>query len=55
MHALFMATHSMMSTYFGSMTIVLKFPFTSAASTNGLERYKGLGIDGLGGDWGAGG
>lgn len=55
MHALFTATHSMMSTYFGSMTIVLKFPFTSAASTKGLERYKALGIDGTDGDWGEGG
>jgi hypothetical protein len=32
----------MMSTYFGSITIVLKFPFTRAASTNGLQRYKGF-------------
>jgi hypothetical protein len=32
----------MMSTYFGSMTIVLKLPLTRAASTNGLQRYKGL-------------
>jgi len=32
----------MMSTYFGSITIVLKFPFTRAASTNGLHRYKGF-------------
>lgn len=32
----------MMSTYFGSMTIVLKFPFTRAASTNGRHRYNGF-------------
>lgn len=37
----------MMSTYFGSITIVLKFPLTNAASTNGGERYKGLGIGGV--------
>jgi len=30
----------MISTYFGSITIVLKFPLTRAASTNGLHRYK---------------
>ena len=36
------ATHSMISTYFGSMTIVLKFPLTKAASTKGLQRYKGF-------------
>ena len=45
------ATHSMISTYFGSMTIVLKLPLTSAASTKGLHRYKGFwaagdGVDG---------
>jgi hypothetical protein len=32
----------MMSTYLGSITIVLKFPLTSAASANGLERYNGF-------------
>lgn len=32
-----------MSTYFGSITMVLKFPFTSAASTKGLLKYSGLG------------
>lgn len=32
----------MISTYFGSMTIVLKFPLTKAASTKGLQRYKGF-------------
>jgi hypothetical protein len=32
----------MMSTYLGSITIVLKLPFTSAASANGLERYNGF-------------
>jgi hypothetical protein len=31
-----------MSTYFGSMTIVLKLPLTRAASTKGLQRYKGF-------------
>ena len=36
------ATHSIISTYFGSMTIVLKLPLTSAASTKGLHRYKGF-------------
>ena len=43
------ATHSMISTYFGSMTMVLKFPLTKAASTKGLQRYKGFGTT-----WGAG-
>lgn len=33
----------MMSTYLGSITMVLKFPLTSAASTKGLHRYKGFG------------
>ena len=32
----------MMSTYFGKSTIVLKFPFTSAASAKGEQRYRGL-------------
>jgi hypothetical protein len=32
----------MMSTYFGSITMVLKLPLTRAASTNGLQRYKGF-------------
>lgn len=47
----------MISTYFGSITIVLKFPFTRAASTNGLLRYRGLGTVtmGDGGDDFAGG
>ena len=34
------------------MTIVLKLPFTKAASTNGLQRYKGFeggGVDSGGG------
>lgn len=39
---LFTATHSMISTYFGSMTIVLKLPLTRAASTNGLHKYNGF-------------
>jgi hypothetical protein len=34
------------------MTIVLKLPLTSAASTNGLERYNGFGADGVWGDRG---
>ena len=38
----------MISTYFGSMTIVLKFPLTKAASTKGLQRYKGFEIAGTG-------
>ena len=38
----------MMSTYFGSMTIVLKFPLTRAASTNGRHRYRGLASEGIG-------
>lgn len=43
----------MTSTYFGNTTIVLKFPFTRAASTKGLQRYSGLfggadGADGVG-------
>jgi hypothetical protein len=42
-HVLFTATHSMMSTYFGSITMVLKLPLTKAASTKGLHRYKGFG------------
>lgn len=42
----------MISTYFGSMTIVLKLPLTSAASTNGLHRYNGFCVagDGVDGD-----
>ena len=34
----------MISTYLGNMTIVLKLPFTSAASTNGRHRYNGSGL-----------
>jgi len=45
----------MISTYFGSMTIVLKFPLTSAASTNGLQRYKGFWVPATGADGDAGG
>jgi hypothetical protein len=37
------------------MTIVLKFPLTSAASTKGLHRYSGFDNDGTTGDWGTGG
>jgi hypothetical protein len=40
----------MISTYFGCMTIVLKFPLTKAASTKGLQRYKGFGTAGTTGD-----
>jgi hypothetical protein len=40
-YALFTATHSITSTYLGSITIVLKFPFTNAASTNGRHKYNG--------------
>lgn len=43
---LFTATHSMISTYFGSMTIVLKLPLTRAASTNGLHKYNGFWVPG---------
>lgn len=49
------ATHSMMSTYFGRTTIVLKLPLTRAASTKGLQRYRGLEGDGLHGEAGTGG
>jgi hypothetical protein len=49
------ATHSMISTYFGRTTIVLKLPLTRAASTNGLHRYRGLGAPELAGDGGTGG
>jgi len=45
----------MISTYFGSMTMVLKFPLTSAASTNGLQRYKGFWVLATGADGDAGG
>ena len=45
----------MISTYLGSMTIVLKFPLTSAASTNGLQRYKGFWVPATGTDGDAGG
>jgi hypothetical protein len=43
----------MISTYFGSMTIVLKFPLTKAASTKGLQRYKGFVTAGTTDDGGA--
>ena len=39
----FTATHSMISTYLGNITMVLKLPFTSAASTKGLHKYRGFG------------
>ena len=50
-YVLLTATHSITSTYFGNTTIVLKFPFTRAASTKGLQRYNGLlsGADGADG------
>ncbi len=47
MYVPFTATHSITSAYFGNMTIVLKLPFTSAASTKGLHRYNGFGAEGL--------
>src|SRR5258705_5556217 len=45
----------MISTYLGNMTIVLKFPLTNVASTNGRHRYRGkdLGTVGDGGVSGA--
>lgn len=45
----------MMSTYFGSITIVLKLPLTSADSTKGLHRYRGFVGEELVGDGGTGG
>ena len=42
----------MISTYLGNMTIVLKFPLTNVASTNGRHRYNGRGL-GTGGEGGA--
>ena len=50
-HALFTATHSMMSVYFGCMTIVLKLPFTSAASTKGLHKCSGFCVGSRGPPW----
>lgn len=45
-----------MSTYFGSITIVLKLPLTRADSTKGLHKYSGLfGADDVVGDGGTGG
>lgn len=55
MHSPLTATHSMTSTYFGSMTIVLKLPLTRADSTNGLHRYRGFDIEDPVGDGGTGG
>jgi hypothetical protein len=54
MHILFTATHSMISTYFGNITIVLKLPFTRAASTNGLQRYNAFGAGAPPGEGGMG-
>lgn len=34
----------MTSAYFGSITMVLKLPFTRAASTKGLHKYNGFGV-----------
>lgn len=50
------ATHSITSTYFGSITMVLKFPLTRAASAKGLHRYNGFctETDGEGGAGGGG-
>lgn len=45
----------MISTYFGNITIVLKLPLTSADSTNGLHKYRGLFEDNPVGDGGTGG
>ena len=45
----------MISTYFGSMTIVLKLPLTRAASTNGLHRYNGFWMPGTKAEGDAGG
>lgn len=50
-HSLLTATHSIISVYFGCITIVLKFPLTSAASTKGLHKKSGFctgcGLEGL--------
>ena len=58
LYSLLTATHSIMSTYFGNITIVLKLPLTRADSTKGLHKYKGLfgagEIDGEGGIGGGG-
>ncbi len=48
-YALFTATHSITSTYLGSITMVLKFPFTNAASTNGRHKYNGSRLVGVAG------
>lgn len=40
---LLIATHSLISTHFGCMTISLKLPFTSAALMNGWLIYRGGG------------
>lgn len=45
----------MISTYLGNITIVLKFPFTSADSTKGLHKYRGFEGVVLVGDGGTGG
>jgi hypothetical protein len=46
----------MISTYFGSITIVLKLPLTRADSTKGLHKYRGLfGVGEFVGDGGTGG
>ena len=53
--ALFTATHSEISTYFGNITMFLKLPLTRAASTNGLQRYRAFaGADAPPGDGGIG-
>jgi hypothetical protein len=38
----------MISTYLGNITIVLKFPLTNAASTNGRHIYSGRGLGTVG-------
>jgi len=56
MYSLLTATHSMISTYLGNITIVLKLPLTRADSKNGLHKYRGLfGTGEVEGDGGTGG
>lgn len=54
LYGLLTATHSITSTCLGNITMVLKFPLTKAASTNGLHKYKGF-CTGATGEGGAGG
>jgi hypothetical protein len=56
MYSLLTATHSMISTCLGNITIVLKLPLTRADSTKGLHKYRGLfGVVEMVGDGGIGG